>query len=143
MRRPHPAAERGFTLVEILVVMLIIGILAAVGIATFLNQRSKAQDADAKSAASTAAKAMTIWHTDHDTYAGATQVELADIEVSLGRARNLTVTGDDSTFAISVDSAAGGAFSITKLASGAFLRDCSEPGVGGCAATADADGNRW
>ena len=62
----------GFTLVELLVAMLIIGILIAVGIATFLARRSKAEDADAKTSAVTAAKAMTIYHEDNDTFATAT-----------------------------------------------------------------------
>ena len=42
-------AERGFTLIEVLVVMLIVGMLAAISIPVFLNQRTKAHETAAKS----------------------------------------------------------------------------------------------
>jgi type IV pilus assembly protein PilA len=50
--RHRLASERGFTLLEVLVVMLILGILASIGYAVFLGQRTKANDATAKDAAS-------------------------------------------------------------------------------------------
>jgi prepilin-type N-terminal cleavage/methylation domain-containing protein len=47
MRAPKLNNEDGFTLVEVLVVCLIVSLLAAIALSTFLGQQHKAQDADA------------------------------------------------------------------------------------------------
>ncbi|TMM02101.1 MAG: type II secretion system protein [Actinobacteria bacterium] len=60
--------EEGFTLIELLVVILIIGILAAIAIPSFLNQKGKGEDAQAKSSVRSAQTAMETFYTDKGDY---------------------------------------------------------------------------
>jgi type IV pilus assembly protein PilA len=142
--RRRVAAADGFTLVEILVVVLIIGILAAIALGAFLNQRSKAQDTNAKTSAVTAAKAMMAWNSDHGSYAGATPADLIRIEPALGQARGLDVSPTADTFTVSVESESrpGAEYSIAHTDAGQ-VRDCTHHGHASCAADPDDNGNRW
>lgn len=59
--------EDGFSLVELLVVIVIIGILSAIAIGAFMNQRQKANDAALKSDLRTMANAYTSWSVNNGT----------------------------------------------------------------------------
>src|SRR5438093_5056646 len=73
-----------FRSIELLVVILIIGILAAIAIPSFLNQKSKANDASAKSQARTMQTARAELHTANiHTLAKVALPQLQETEVTL------------------------------------------------------------
>jgi len=65
-RRGRP--NSGFTLIEVLIVVSIIGILAAVGIPSLLGQRAYAQDANAKALVRNSMTAIESAYVDHRTF---------------------------------------------------------------------------
>lgn len=59
------ARERGFTLMELLVVIVVIGVLAAIAIPAFLGQRKKAANAALAHDLRTVAQAVETWSVDN------------------------------------------------------------------------------
>ena len=74
--------EEGFTLIELMVVVLIIAILIAIAIPTFLGARERAQNRSAQSNVRNALTAEKTSYTDTQTYS-ATSATLTAIEPSL------------------------------------------------------------
>ena len=66
--RRRARLDQGFTLIERLVVVIIIGILAAIAIPVFLNQRQKGWDAAVKSDLKNAATAEHTYLAEAGTY---------------------------------------------------------------------------
>ena len=135
--RQRSKDEGGFTLIELLVVILIIGILAAIAIPAFLNQKSKANDAAAKTQVNTMQTAMETYSTDHNgTYVGANLTELQKIEPTLKDTTTAVAKepSGQSTTGYTIESEAKATKDVFKIvvSNGEPTRSCSPSGTGGC-----------
>jgi type IV pilus assembly protein PilA len=147
MRRRLQGEQRegGFTLIELMVVVLIIAILIAIAIPTFLGARQRAQDRAAQSNLRNALTAEKTYYTDNQQYSQdvATGGALKSIENSLDWQASAAPAANGAVYVL-VTSTSGTANDIVTLGSHSASGTCfylKDTATGASAGTTYAKGS--
>ena len=136
--------EHGFSLVEILIVLCILGILATIALPAMLGPQAKGADAEAKSNAHNVVSSVESCFAETRSYAACdTATELAAANSKPGVALTDTTARAKGAVAVAVDatddaytvvgySRSNNTFSIVKASDGTYIRACTAAESGGC-----------
>lgn len=113
MKHMHRNLARGFTLVELIIAVAVVGILAAVALPSYQSHIAASRRADAKSALLGAAQVMERYYTERGTYVGA----------ALGSTGLYPSASPQGYYTLSIASQSASAFSLTATRAGAQVGD--------------------
>jgi prepilin-type N-terminal cleavage/methylation domain-containing protein len=125
--------EGGFTLLELLVVMVVLSTLLAIIVPSFFDQTDKADDAGAQSDARVAVVAVETWAVDNDgSYSGVDTDAIRAIEPTLNSANIILIDVSASEYTVRSISTGARQFDIAREPDGDLVRSCAPPGAGAC-----------
>lgn len=124
MRFMRKENQKGFSLVELMIVLVIIGILAAVGVPIYTSNVQKAKMSEADAALGTIRTALRVYYAENGHYPSLSSATPA-VSAGIGIKANELSGGNkyftnDNWFTIVSDSAAG-TYTITLLDSAGIL----------------------
>lgn len=130
------SSESGFTLPEVLVVVLIIGILAGIALVMFSSERSKGQDADAKSNASELVAAVDRCYVETQDFTlcdgrgAADKLGITGLAIGGGSGQVSVTSASGSTFAVTSISKSGDRFMVQQGVDGVQSHSCDDGSSG-------------
>ena len=146
--------SRGFTLVELLIVVVIISLLAMVAVPSYNVSVSKARRADAQASLANLSGAMERWFTDKGSYEGAAGPAGAPTDTGAPRIYHSQTPIDGSVkfYNLTIHAATAGAYTLRATPIGGQVGDgyleLASTGVerwdkNDDGDTADTDENHW
>ncbi len=104
--------KRGFTLIELMIVVAVVGILAAIAYPSYTDSIRKARRSDGKAALMNAAQRMEVYYARNAAYTGAT---LANT--------NIPATSEEGYFNISINVPNASSYTLQATAAGDQAND--------------------
>lgn len=104
--------KRGFTLIELMIVVAVVGILAAIAYPSYIDSVRKARRADGKAALMNASQKMEVYYARNASYTNAT---LANT--------NISATSEEGYFNIAISAVGANSYTLQAAAAGDQAND--------------------
>lgn len=113
--------KHGFTLVEILITLTLVGILASIAYPSYRDSLMKGRRADAQGALSSFANAMSQWYVENNaSYLGAAGTADAPEDIGTPRifATTVPISGGTPTYSLTIESVTSSTFTLRASPTG-------------------------
>lgn len=132
------AIQKGFTLIELMIVIAIVGILAAVALPAYQDYTARAQMSEALTLAEGQKSAVVEYYSDNGTFPNSNASAGISTKIEGKYVSSVTVTGSSNTASITAQMKASGVNNdikskklvlVGKQSSGSFTWECKKDDV--------------